>query len=107
MSIPNLFSCAYRSMTTRRMAVRRLEEGLQEEAPQGIQVPQDAQVPPQSDQVLIGGEGNHFLAFPPDMTNREIRETLLSLSLAMTTHVPRDIDPSLNYMESIMRSRLR
>ena len=89
------------------MVVRRLEEGLKDKAPQGIQVPQDAQVPPQSDQVPIGGEGNHVLAFPPDMTNREIRETLLSLSLAMTTHVTRDIDPRLNYMESMMTSRLR
>lgn len=31
--IPNILSFDYRSVTTRRMAARRLEEGVQEEAP--------------------------------------------------------------------------
>lgn len=44
----------YRSMTTRIMAARRLEEvGVQEKAAQGVNVPQNAQVSPQHDHVLI------------------------------------------------------
>ena len=52
------------------MDSRRLEEGLQEEAPQGglapqgVQAPNDAEMPPQGDQVPIGGEGNEVPLVP-------------------------------------------
>ena len=101
-------------MATRRMAVRRLEEeGEHEEIPQGrldpqgVKVTQDAQVPPQGDQVPLGGEGNEDTVVPPDMTNRQIREALLSLVRTMTTHVNRGIEPMVNAIESTMTSRLR
>ena len=41
------------------------------------------------------------------MFNREIREPLLALARAMTTHVNRGIEPRLNAIKSIMTSRLR
>ena len=62
-------------MKNRRMVARRLEEEVQEEdtqgglAPQGVQLPQDAQVPPQRQQVPIWGEGNDVPEVPLDMIN--------------------------------------
>ena len=74
--------------------------------PQGVQVPHDTQGS-QGDQVPIMGGGNNFSVVPPDMTNGEIRETLLALDRAMTTHVNRGIEPRLNVVERNMTSRLR
>ena len=59
-------------------AWRLVKEGVNEEVPpQGGQIPQGVQVPPQVDKVPIMGEGNDVLVVPPYMTNGEIREALL------------------------------
>ena len=76
-------------------------------APQVVQVPQDAQVPPQGDQVPIGDEGNDIPLVPPDITNGDIREALLTSARALTTYVTRDIESRMNALESTMTSRLR
>ncbi|TMW96435.1 hypothetical protein EJD97_007363 [Solanum chilense] len=81
--------------------------GVKKKAPQGVQVPQDYQVPPQGVQVPIKGEGNEFLVGPPDMTNGEIIEVLLALARAMTTHVNKGVEPRVSSMESTMKSILR
>ncbi|TMX03945.1 hypothetical protein EJD97_012851 [Solanum chilense] len=70
------------------------EEGVPEEIPQGDQIP-------------IGGEGNEVPAVPPDMTKGEIREDILTLTRAFTTHVTRYIGPRMNALENTMTSRLR
>ena len=57
--------------------------------PQGGQVPQGVQVP-QGENVPIVGKGYKFLVVPPDMTNGEIRESLLTLARVMTAQVHRD-----------------
>ena len=44
---------------------------------------------------------------PPKMTNGEVREALLALAQAMTTHVNRGIEPRVNVVESTMTSILR
>ena len=44
---------------------------------------------------------------PLDMTNGEIREALLALARAMTTHVNRGVEPRVSFLESTMTSRLR
>ena len=100
-------------MTTNTTNARRLEEGgVQEEvpearlAPQGVQFPQDAQLPPQGDYVLLGGEVHEVLVVPLFMANGEIRQALIGLAQAMTTHVNRDIGPRMNALESTMTSRL-
>ena len=53
------------------------------------------------------GGGNEVPVIFSDMTNGEIREDLLALALAMTTHVNRGIEPRVNVLESTMTSRLR
>ncbi|TMW95587.1 hypothetical protein EJD97_008631 [Solanum chilense] len=92
-------------MNTRRMTARRLEEGKVNE-----------EIPPQVEQVLQGARntqvpivegGNDVPVVPLEMTNGEIRETLLALALAITTYVNRCVDPRVNAMESTMTSRLR
>lgn len=74
-------------MTTRKMALRSFkEDGVHEEIPQGgfdpneFKVSQGVQVPPQGDQVRIGGEGNVVPMVLPDITNLNIRDTLLALA---------------------------
>ena len=44
---------------------------------------------------------------PPDMTNGNIRESLVSLARTMTIHVNMGVEPILNAMENTMTSRLR
>lgn len=44
---------------------------------------------------------------PPDRTNGEIREALLALALAMSTHVNSRVEPSVNVLRSTMISKLR
>ena len=44
---------------------------------------------------------------PPDMSNGDIREALLTLALAMTTHVNGDNMHRVNALKSTMNSRLR
>ena len=44
---------------------------------------------------------------PPDMTNGEIKESLLTLARATMTQVNRDIGPRVNALESTMTSILR
>ena len=70
------------------------------QALQGVQVPQGEQVP-------IGGQGDEVLVVPLDMTNGDIRETLLAQARAMTTHMNRGVDPRVNALESTMTFRLR
>ncbi|TMW89901.1 hypothetical protein EJD97_016480 [Solanum chilense] len=73
-------------MTTRRMAARSVEEeGVNEEVPpQGGQALQGVQVR-QGEQVPIVGRGNEVSVVLLDMTNEEIRETLIALAQAITT----------------------
>ena len=44
---------------------------------------------------------------PPDMTNGEIKESLLTLARATMTQVNRDIGPRVNALESTMTSKLK
>ena len=73
-------------MYTRRMAARRLEdERVDEEIPPQVeQVHQGAQVV----KVPIKDQRNEVEVVPPGM-NREIREALVSLYRALTTHMNR------------------
>ena len=96
------------------MNTRRFEEGgVQDEVPQGglaqqgVQVPHDAQMPPQGVQVPIGCQGNDVHVVPPDMTKCEIIESILALARAMTAHVNKGVEPRVNVVESTMTSRLR
>ena len=68
-----------------------MQEGIPQGGldPHGVEDPQGVQVLPLGDQVPIGGEGNKVLVVPPDMTNGEIKESLLALARSMTTHVNR------------------
>ena len=83
------------------------EEGVKEKGPpQDGKVPKGVQVPPRVDQVPIVGEGNDVLMVPIDMTNGDIRESLLSLARSIITHVNRVVEPRVNAFESTMTSRL-
>ena len=53
------------------------------------------------------GQGNEVLKVPPEMNNKEIREALITLALALTTHVNMVIGPRVNIMERTMIFRLR
>ena len=82
-------------MITNRMTVKRFEdEGVNEE------------VPPQNDQVPIGGEGNDVPVVPLDITNGEIIKVLLALARVTTTHVNRGVEPRVNALEGTMTSIL-
>ena len=61
----------------------------------------------QGDQVLIGGQGNEVPVVPQEMANWEIRETLLTLARALTTHVNIGMVPRVSVVERTMTSRLR
>ncbi|TMX03198.1 hypothetical protein EJD97_017733 [Solanum chilense] len=91
------------------MVYRRLEEGRKDEEvpPQVEPVPEVVQVPPQSVIFPIGCQGNEVPVVSPEMTNGEIREALLTLARALTTHVNRGIEPRVNIVESTMTYRLR
>ncbi|TMX05337.1 hypothetical protein EJD97_024185, partial [Solanum chilense] len=98
-------------MNTKRMASTKLDEGrVNEEVPpqvkqvlQGTQRAQGAQ----GVQLPIRGQGNEVIVVPPEMTNREIRDALLTFVRAMTTHVNRGIERRVNVVESTMTTRLR
>ena len=62
---------------------------------------------PQGNEVPVGGEGNDVPVVPPDMTNGEIRETLLALARAMITNVNRSVEPRVNAIESTITPSLR
>ncbi|TMX02342.1 hypothetical protein EJD97_021900 [Solanum chilense] len=88
-------------MNTRRTVARRVEEkDVNDEKP-----PQVEQVP-QGDKVLIVEGGNNIPMVPPELTNRDIREVLLSFARSVTTKVNLSMDPRVNVMESPMTSRL-
>ena len=53
------------------------------------------------------GGGNDVPVVPPEMTNREIREALLTIALVLTTHANMGSAPRVIIVESIMTSRLR
>ena len=77
---------------------------MDEEVPPQIeQVDQGAQCA-QGVQVTIRGEGNEIPVVPSNMNNGEIREALLDLAQAMTTHVNRDIEARMIVVETTMRS---
>ncbi|TMW86493.1 hypothetical protein EJD97_021303 [Solanum chilense] len=104
-------------MNTTRMDARRLEEGrVNKNIPpqvekvekvlkgaqrcQGAQSSRNAQVP-------IVEEGDDVLVVPPEMTNREIRESLITLARPMITHVNIGVTPRVNSMEGTMTSILK
>ena len=89
-------------MNTRRAPARRLEEN-KEIPPQVEQV----EKVPQGDQVPIVGGGNDVSVVPLEMTNGEIREVLLAIARALTTHVNMGLAPRVNVVESTITSRLR
>ena len=51
--------------------------------------------------------GNDVSVVPRELTNREIREALLSLAQAVTTQVNSSIEPRFNVVETTMTYRLR
>ncbi|TMW98873.1 hypothetical protein EJD97_003365 [Solanum chilense] len=74
-------------MNTRRTPARRVEENdvnekFHSQVKDVEQVPQGVQ----GDQVPIEGQGNEVPVVPLEMTNGEIREALLSIARALTTH---------------------
>ena len=81
------------------MSARRLEEGRVDEEvpPQVEQVPQGAQ----GDQIPIVGRGNDVSVVPPEMTNGDTREALITLARTLTTYVN---VPRVNVIESTMTS---
>ena len=92
-------------MNTRRTSDRRVEEkDVQEEIPPQVeevkQVPQDAQ----GDQVPNVEGGNDD---PLELSNRDIREALIALALAVTTQENLSMVPWMNVVETTMTSRLR
>ncbi|TMW97372.1 hypothetical protein EJD97_005671, partial [Solanum chilense] len=89
----------------RRMVARRLEEGrVEEDVPPHVeQVCQGHQ----GDKVRIKGQVNEFPMVPLEMTNDEVREALITLARALTTHVNMGIGPRVNVVETTMTSRLR
>ena len=74
-----------------------LHVGQVEKVSQGAQ---DYQVP-------SGGQGNDVPVIPPEIINGDIRETLLTLARALTTHVNMCIAPRVNVVERTMTTRLR
>lgn len=64
-----------------------------------MQVPQDEKVP-------IVGQRNEVLVVPLKLTNREIRQALLTIARQMMPQVTTDIGPRLNSLESSMNYML-
>ena len=95
-------------MITRRTLSRRVEEiEMKEEIPPQVEQVEHVEKVPQGYQVPIVGGGDDGPGVPPKLTNGEIREALITLARALTTHVNIVIAPRLNVLESTMTSRLR
>ena len=101
-------------MNTKRTPARIVEENdLNEEVPHRVEqvekVPQLSQVPQgyKCDQVPIKCGGNYVPVVPPEITNVEIREALLAIYRALSTHVIMGIEPRVKVVEITMTSRLR
>ncbi|TMW93482.1 hypothetical protein EJD97_011599 [Solanum chilense] len=92
-------------MNTRRTLSRRVDENdVHEEVPPQVeQVPQGAQ----GDQVPIVGGGDDVSVVPPELSNSNIRETLLALARAVTTQENLSKVPRVNVLESTMTTKLR
>ena len=90
-------------MAVRRLDEQRVDEEILPQVEEVEQVRQGAQ----GDQVPIGGQGNEVPVVPPDITNGDIRDALLAISRALTTHVNMGIAPRVNIVERTMTSILR
>lgn len=100
-------------MVSRRMEGGRVNEKIAPQVQQVEQVlqygqgVQGDQIIPQGIQVPIGGQGNDVLVIPPEITNGEIREALVAVARAVTTHVNKGIEPVINFVERTMTSIFR
>ncbi len=98
-------------MNTRRTLTRRVDENdVNEDIPRQVeQVPRVAlgDQGAQGYQSLFGGQGNEVSVVPLEMTNGDIREALLFIAQALTTHANLVIPPRVNVVERTMTSRLR
>ena len=90
-----------RRTPTRRVKGNDVNEEIRPQIEQVEQVPQDSQ----GYQVPIVGGRNDVSVVPAEMTNWEIRESLLTLAQALTTNLNRSIEPRVNVLESTMTSR--
>ena len=72
----------------RRTTARRVEKNdVNEDIPPQVKKIEQVAQGGQEDQVPIEGQGNEVLVVLLEMTNGEIREALLTLAQALTTHV--------------------
>lgn len=80
-----------RGIPTRRHEEEIVNDEIRPPGPQYGQVPQ-------GDQVLV---------VPPDMTNKKIEMTFLTLTKAITTQVNTDVGPGMNFIDNTMALILR
>ena len=94
-------------MNSRRTPTRRIEENdVHEEIPP--QVDEIEKVPQgfEGDQVPIIGGGNDVLVVPAELSNSDIRKSLLDLYRAVTTQVNLSIVTRVNGVYRTMKSRV-
>ena len=60
---------------------------------------------PQAEQVPIMNQGDEVLVVSKNMSNREIRESFLSIDRVITTYMNRGVEPRLNALKTTMTFR--
>ena len=77
---------------------------VQEEIPPQVE---EVEQVPQGDQVPFLGGGNDVPVVAPELSNSDIRDTLLALARSMTSQANLRMVPRVNVVNSTMTSRLK